>query len=75
MDYETATVKTKQKNNEKTQGLWVGSWKNRTDDPFQEIDAHETKRIKWTNKNVECLGIYVGNERPDIPTFEMMVPK
>ena len=61
MDYEKATGA--KINYEKTKGLWVGSWKNRTDDPFQEIDPHQTKRIKWTNKNVEYLGVYVGNEK------------
>ena len=48
----------------KTKGLWIGKWKNRTDDPFFELYTDSTKRIKWTNKNVNYLGIYVGNDNP-----------
>ena len=55
--------------------MWVGKWRNRTDDPFQDIDPDNTKKIKWTNKNVKYLGIYVGNDRPDLQTFDEIVPK
>ena len=72
-DYEKATGA--KINYEKTKGLWVGKWKSRTDDPFQDIDPEQTKKIKWTNKNVGYVGIFVGNERPDIKTFEEIVPK
>ena len=72
-DYEKASGA--RLNYEKTTGLWVGSWKNRTDDPFSEVNSEDTKKIKWTNKNVKYLGIYVGNDRPDLQTFEEIVPK
>ena len=39
----------------KTKGLWAGAWKNRADTPLD---------IKWTNKNVEILGVYFGNDNP-----------
>ena len=72
-DYEKATGA--KVNFEKTKGLWVGNWKNRTDDPFQDSLSEETSKIKWTNKNVMFVGIYVGNDRPDLQTFEEIVPK
>ena len=62
-------------NYDKTQGLWIGRWKHRTDDPFQNLYPQNTKPIKWTNKNVEHLGIYVGNEDPALQTFNEIVPK
>ena len=61
-------------NYDKTQGLWLGKWKNRTDDPFDGLYEDEN-RIKWTNKNVKYLGIYVGNEDPVSKTFKEIVPK
>ena len=72
-EYENATGA--KINFEKSTGLWVGKWRNRTDDPFQDIDPDNTKKIKWTNKNVKYLGIYVGNDRPDLQTFDEIVPK
>ena len=72
-DYEKATGA--KINYNKTAGLWIGKWRNRTDDPFQEIDPDNTKKIKWTNKNVKYLGIYVGNDQPDLQTFNEIVPK
>ena len=49
-------------NHGKTKGLWVGAWKNRTDTPLN---------IKWTNKNVETLGVYFGNANPAGETFDI----
>ena len=40
-------------NKDKTEALWVGKWKNRTDKPYD---------LKWTNKSVKFTGIYVGNK-------------
>ena len=62
-------------NFDKTNGLWVGKWKHRTDDPFQDIDSKDLRKIKWTNKNVKYVGVYVGNHRPDLQTFNEIVPK
>ena len=50
----------------KTKGLWAGAWKNRTDMPLN---------IKWTNKNVETLGVYFGNANPAGETFAKILPK
>ena len=61
-------------NYDKTKGLWLGRWKNRTDDPFDGLYEDEN-RIKWTSKNVNYLGIYVGNEDPVSITFKEIVPK
>ena len=47
-------------NSEKTKGLWVGAWRNRTDTPLN---------IKRTNKNVENLGVYFCNAYPAGETF------
>ena len=66
-DYEQATGA--RINYGKTVGLWLGKWKGRTDNPFDEIDSEETKKITWTNKNVKYLGVYVGNDRPDLQFF------
>ena len=30
--------------------------------------------IKWTNKNLENLGIFFGNDDPDIATFDKIIP-
>lgn len=44
-------------NVQKTQGLWLGAWKNRQDTPGN---------FKWTNEKIKILGIYFGNEvRPE----------
>ena len=62
-------------NYDKTNGLWVGKWKDRTDNPFHDIDSEDLKKIKWTNKNVKYVGIYVGNENPALQTFNEIIPK
>ena len=59
----------------KTKGLWLGKWKNRTDDPFQELYTDHNHKITWTSGNVRHLGIYVGNENPALQTFHELVPK
>ena len=53
-------------NYEKTKGLWLGNWKDRTDTPLG---------ITWTNSNVKTLGVYFGNENPAAHTFADIVPK
>jgi len=50
-EYEMAT--NAKINKDKTEGLWVGRWKNRLDKPHNLI---------WKNSNVKFLGIYVGNK-------------
>ena len=50
-DYEKAT--NAKINKEKTEGLWVGKWKNRTDKPHN---------LLWKNNHVKFLGIYIGNK-------------
>ena len=30
--------------------------------------------IKWTSKNVKMLGVFVGNDNPDIQTFDGIIP-
>ena len=40
-------------NVEKTERLWLGSWKKRTDRPFN---------LDWKNSEVKALGIWIGNE-------------
>ena len=70
-DYEQATGA--KVNYDKTTGLWVGSWKNRTDNPFHEIE--DMKKMKWTNRNVKYVGIYVGNDNPALQTFNEIIPK
>ena len=72
-DYEAASGA--KINYDKSKGLWVGKWKNRKDDPFEPLYHHDEKKIKWTNKNVLYLGIYVGNIEPDKQTFAQIVPK
>ena len=62
-------------NFEKTQGLWLGKWAHRTDDPFGSLYAEPHHKIKWTNKNVRYLGIFVGNDKPDFYTFDDIIPK
>ena len=51
----------------KTHGLWLGMWKDRMDAPLADIT--------WTNANVKYLGIFVGNQDPDIATFNNTIPK
>ena len=62
-------------NYNKCKGLWLGKWKNRKDDPFHDLYPEGAKHIKWTNKNVEYLGIYVGNDAPATETFNTIVPE
>ena len=50
-EYEKAT--NAKVNVDKTEALWVGKWKNRTDKPLN---------LKWTNSHIKFLGIYVGNK-------------
>lgn len=50
----------------KTKGLWVGKWKERQDKPMN---------IKWTNKNINRLGVYLGNDNPAKHTFDEITPK
>ena len=63
-DYEEASGA--KVNYGKTKGLWAGSWKNRRVPPMD---------IKWTNKNVECLGVFFGNEDPASATYNKIIPK
>ena len=63
-DYEVASGS--KVNYEKTKGLWLGRWKDRTDTPWG---------ITWTNKNLKNLGIYFGNEDPAQATFRDIIPK
>ena len=72
-DYEKATGA--KVNYEKTQGLWLGKWKGRTDDPFNSLYGGDTRRIKWTSGNIKHLGIYVGNDDPCTQTFSEIIPK
>ena len=72
-DYEKATGA--KINYSKTKGLWTGKWKNRKDDPFQEFYSENSETIKWTNKNVKHLGVYIGNDNPALQTFEEIIPK
>ena len=41
------------KNIGKTEGLFMGKWKNRHDKPFD---------CKWTNDEVFALGLWIGNK-------------
>merc|ERR1711973_998573 len=49
-DYEQATGA--KINYEKTVGLWVGKWRGRTDNPFEDIEPDQTIGIRWTSNNV-----------------------
>ena len=71
-DYECATEA--KINYNKTKGLWVGKWRDTTDDPFETFYSENDQKIKWTNKNVKYLGVYVGNDEPSIHTFEEIMP-
>ena len=72
-DYEKATGA--KVNYEKTNGLWLGKWKNRRDDPFAGLYDADNIRIKWVNSNIKHLGVYVGNNNPAIQTFAEIIPK
>ena len=52
-------------NYKKTRGLWTGSWKDRRVPPMN---------IKWTNKNVENLGVFFGNDQPELATYNKIIP-
>lgn len=52
-------------NYDKTNGLWTGSWKDRRVSPMN---------IKWTNKNVEKLGVFFGNKEPEVDTYNKIIP-
>ena len=43
-------------NADKTDGLWIGKWKNRHDKPHN---------INWVNTMVNNLGVYIGNNRSE----------
>ena len=62
-------------NYDKTYGLWLGKWKGRTDDPFSGFYSDACKKITWTSANVKYLGIYVGNDSPEVQTFTDIIPK
>ncbi len=62
-------------NYDKTKGLWLGKWKYRSDDPFEGLYAEQSTKINWTSENVKYLGIYVGNDSPDLYTFQHIIPK
>ena len=62
-------------NYDKTKGLWLGKWKGRKDDPFEGINRNPNQQIKWTSTNVKYLGVYVGNNNPDLCTFQEIIPK
>ena len=56
-------------NYNKTKGLWTGSWKTR------RVAPKDFPKIKWTNKNVKNLGIFFGNDDPQSPTCNEIIPK
>jgi hypothetical protein len=62
-------------NYDKTKGLWLGKWRGRIDDPFEDIYTNPNQQIKWTSTNVKYLGVYVGNDNPDLCTFQDIIPK
>ena len=49
--YERAT--NSKLNRTKTEGLWAGRWRSRTDTPYN---------INWRNDYSKCLGVFVGNK-------------
>ena len=63
-DYELASGA--KVNMEKTKGLWLGLWKERTDSPLG---------LTWTKDNVKDLGVYFGNTNPGDKTFSDIMPK
>ena len=38
------------------------------------IGEKNTELLTWTNKNVPYLGIYVGNDNPELETFGEILP-
>ena len=63
-DYEHATGA--KVNATKTKGLWTGRWKGSSDAPLN---------YEWTDGDVENLGLFFGNDRPALRTFEKLLPK
>ncbi len=63
-DYENATGA--KVNATKTKGLWTGRWKGSTHSPLG---------YAWTSGNVENLGLFFGNDRPALHTFDKLLPK
>ena len=63
-DYENASGA--KVNYKKTKGLWTGSWKWRRTTPLG---------IEWTSENVKNLGLYFGNNNPDLHTFNDILVK
>ncbi len=59
----------------KTNGLWLGKWKGRTDDPFSGLYSDVNQKVTWTSANVKYLGIFVGNDNPAVQTFTHIIPK
>ena len=59
----------------KTNGLWLGKWRGRTDDPFSGLYSDVNQKVTWTSANVKYLGIYVGNDSPAARTFAHIIPK
>ena len=59
--YENAT--NVRVNEDKTEGIWLGNWKNRNDKP---------RNLKWTSTGTKSLGVYIGNDRKEMAmkTFE-----
>ena len=57
--YEKATQS--RVNSDKTEGLWVGNWKNKKEKP---------QGLKWNNKGVKTLGVHVGNERKEMARLD-----
>ena len=72
-DYEKASGA--KINYDKSKGLWLGKWRDRDDDPFENLYEDTNHKIKWTNKNGEYLGVHVGNEEPAKQTFQQIIAK
>ena len=53
----------------KTKGLWVGGWQHRVTEQDPPLG------IKWTNANVENLGVFFGRDDPAKHTFDKILPK
>ena len=51
----------------KTKGLFTGKWKHTTMKPPFNID--------WTSENIENLGIFLGNNKPETETFQKLSQK
>ena len=62
-DYEEGTGA--KVNYSKTKGLWAGNWKGRRIKPMN---------VTWSSKNVENLGVFFGNDKPEEETFRKIHP-